>query len=155
MPWRRNFKSISYHNFLHTFFLTFNFFLTLNRKQGRRFLQNLRGTSSMFSFTFWGLVSTIGGREAELAHNLIYRHSAIVLRFGTDVRCLRQTLSHISNLSLREREGMKLSTLMPAPLPSANALIRTLHAYNTSVRSEGAAMLAPSCMYIVRFTLRL
>lgn len=109
------------------------------------FEQSLFGTSSMFSFAFWGLVSTIGGREGELAHNLICRHSAIVLPFGTDVRCLRQP-SHVSYHPLQRGNGGEVETLLQPlywhPFSRANALIRALHAYNTYVR-----MKEPQCWH--------
>lgn len=97
-------------------------------------------------------MSTIGGRE--LAHNLICRHSAIVLPFGTDVRSPRHPSVSPTFLSTEERKERWKTLLQPLcqryPSPLANALIRTLQACNTYIRSsEGAAMLAPSCMYIV------
>jgi len=92
----------------------------------------------MFSLAFRvsrvSRVSTIGGGEGEVAHNLICQHSAIVLPVGTDVRRLRQT-PRVSHLSPFDGRGVLAPALMPAPLPSwrgGNALIRRLHAHNTS-----------------------
>lgn len=94
----------------------------------------------MFSFAFWGLVLTIGGREGEVAHNLICRHSAIVLPGWH--RCTASsptTLSPTPSSFAYSRVGGDFaSALITAPLPSrrGNALIRVLHAYNTYVRMK-------------------